>query len=251
MALNRTTMDLITVQEVRVARERADLALGTPLGGGTWLYSEPQDATVLIDLLGFGWEHVVRTSSRLSISGTCPISVVRELPDSPLFRQCADALLASWKVQAAATVGGNLALALAAGPMAALAVGLGASVTVWNATSTRSVHAEDFVTGVRSTVLQAGEVVRSIEIDLPVPRTAFRRISLAPLGRTGTLVTGRSDASGPVLCVTGGTERPHQFTSIEQLDAVEDWYDDAHGSPDWREAMTRGFASEILEELGS
>src|SRR5437763_1889176 len=47
-------MDLPGLTDVRVARSRADLVLsGTvaPLGGGTWLYSEPQPhLTGLVDL---------------------------------------------------------------------------------------------------------------------------------------------------------------------------------------------------------
>ena len=33
------------------------------------------------------------------------------------------------------------------------------------------------------------------------------------------------------------------------LDEVDDWYDDPHGPPDWREAMTRRFAAELVAEL--
>ncbi len=54
-------MDLNTIQHV--ARPRSRDELPTPragdafLGGGTWLFSEPQDKlTRLIDLGGLGWE---------------------------------------------------------------------------------------------------------------------------------------------------------------------------------------------------
>ena len=90
-------------------------------------------------------------------------------------------------------------------------------------------------------------------------RTGFRRIALSPLGRTGTLVTARVDASGAaVFTVTGGTTRPHQlrFDGLpsardlaEGVDAIDDWYDDAHGSPDWRRAMSLRFAEQLREEL--
>lgn len=244
-------MDLITVQRVVVASQRADLDLGTPLGGGTWLYSEPQDATVLVDLLGFGWEPVTRTETHLSIAATCPVAVLRELPDSPLFAPGADALLASWKVQRMATVGGNIALSLPAGPMTALAVGLGATLTLWTATGERVVEALDFVTGVRTNVLRPGEVIRSIDFPLAhlTQPAALRRIALSPLGRTGTLVTARRDGERILLGVTGGTARPHLLGALAELDDIDDWYDDAHGSPDWRAAMTWRFATELVEEL--
>jgi CO/xanthine dehydrogenase FAD-binding subunit len=264
-------MDLIAVEQVRIARDRADLTPDArPLAGGTWLYSEPQPDAVLLDLLGFGWEPVVRTATHLSIAATCTIATLRELPDSPLFQPLADALLASWKVQRRATVGGNIALALPAGPMTALAVGLDATIVLWTADAVREVPAADFVTGVVSTVLRPGEVVRSIEFSLEAlaQPAAYRRISLSAMGRTGTLVTGRRTTGGVVLGITGGTERPHVVTVAEALeatgphgelpsrasgtgylDAIDDWYDDPHGSPDWREAMTRRFAAELVAEL--
>jgi CO/xanthine dehydrogenase FAD-binding subunit len=249
-------MDLIAVQSARVARERADLALlpgEAVIGGGTWLYSEPQPGvTGVVDLLGMPWPPVTRTDTHLVISATCPIAVLRELPDSPLFLQCADSLLASWKIQRVATVGGNIALSLPAGPMTSLAVALEASLLLWTASAERRVSAEDFVTGVQSNVLAPGEVIRAIEIPLAsLGPSGFRRISLSPLGRTGTLVIGRPG----LVTISGGTTRPHQLRYeradelLRGIDAIDDWYDDAHGSPDWREAMARRFALELLDEV--
>ena len=264
MMLTQRTMDLITVTEVRVARTRADLALAPgeiALGGGTWLYSEPQPGvTGLVDLTGMGWDPVIRTADLLTIAATCPVATLRDLPDSPLFRQCADALLASWKIQNIATVGGNIATALPAGPMTALAASLDGTAVIWSADSERRMPVASFVTGVRTTALEPGEVLRAVELPLAaLHRTAFRRIALSPLGRTGTLVIGRRDAGGEtVVTVTGGTSRPRLLrfpappTPAEvgaAVDAIDDWYDDPHGSPDWRHAMSRRFALEILDEL--
>jgi CO/xanthine dehydrogenase FAD-binding subunit len=249
-------MDLITVRTVRVARSRDDLALAPGeafIAGGTWMYSEPQDAVAgIVDLLGMDWEPVARTVDTLVIAATCPIAVLRELPDSALFRQCADSLLASWKVQRIATVGGNIAMSLPAGPMTSLAVAVDATLLLWTADAERRVPAADFVTGVRSNVLAPGEVVRAIEIPLEaLHRTGFRRIALSPLGRTGTLVIARPG----VITISGGTTRPRQVhyetaADLEEgIDAIDDWYDDAHGSADWREAMSRRFALELFDEL--
>jgi CO/xanthine dehydrogenase FAD-binding subunit len=254
-------MDLVTVQSARVARERGDLALTpgeVPLGGGTWLYSEPQDATGVVDLLGMGWEPVTRTPSAIVVAATCTVETLRAL--GPFFEQCADSLLASWKIQRVATVGGNIALSLPAGPMTSLAVALDATLELWTATGSRTVPASEFVTGVRTNVLAPGEVVRSVEIPLSsLHRTAFRRIALSPLGRTGTLVTGRTDATGlTVISVTGGTARPHRLAFdapptaaqvASAVDSIPDWYLDPHGSPDWRRAMSLVFAEEIRAEL--
>lgn len=254
-------MDLVTVATARVARERGDLVLApgeAVIGGGTWLYSEAQEATGVVDLLGMGWQDVARTPDSLVIAATCSIETLRGL--GPFFQQCADSLLASWKVQRIATVGGNIALALPAGPMTSLAVALDATLVLWTADSERRVAAAEFVTGVRTTILEPGEVLRAIEIPLAsLHRTAFRRIALSPLGRTGALVTGRRDATGlTVLGITGGTGRPHRLafdappTAAQvaaAVDSIDDWYDDAHGSPDWRRAMSLAFAEEIRQEL--
>lgn len=259
-------MDLITVSTVRVARSRDDLVFAPGervIGGGTWLYSEPQETlSGVVDLMGMGWESVTRTATHLVIAATCTVAELRELPESELFRQCADSLLASWKIQNIATVGGNIATALPAGPMTSLGASLDATAVIWSATAERRVPVAAFVTGVRTTVLADDEVLRAIEIPLgSLHRTAFRRISLSPLGRTGTLVIGRRDAAGPtVITVTGGTTRPHplRFDALPTaadlevaVDAIDDWYSDAHGSPDWRQAMSKRFALEILEELSA
>jgi len=266
MRLTRSIMDLITVRETRVARSRADLLLGPGerwLGGGTWLFSEEQPGlTGLVDLTSLDWEPVTRTNDALVIGATCPIGTVRELTDSPLFHQCADSLLASWKIQRIATIAGNICMALPAGAMTSLAVALDATALVWSPDgSERRIPVHALVTGVQSTSLQPGEVVRSIEFPhtMLASRTGFRRIALSPLGRTGTLVTGRVDTSGiAVFAITGGTEAPHRlaFDALPSepelaasIDTIPDWYDDAHGSPDWREAMSRRFAEQLRQEL--
>ncbi len=255
-------MDLIDVRETRVPSTRAELAFApgeVPLGGGTWLFSEEQlGVTGVVDLMGMGWEPLAETDGVLEVSATCTIEMLRA--QNEFFQQCADSLLASWKIQRIATVGGNIALSLPAGPMTSLAVALDAELVLWAGPSERVVPAAAFVTGVRTNVLGAGEVLRAIRIPLAsLERTAFRRISLSPLGRTGTLVTGRTDASGrTVLSVTGGTTRPHRLAFdappspaevAAVVDTIDDWYLDAHGTPDWRRAMSLAFAEEIRAEL--
>jgi hypothetical protein len=257
-------MDLVAVRSIRVPRTRDAVALAPgerALGGGTWLFSEPQpDTHDLVDLTGMPWQPIERSDSTITIAATATIATLRALPDSPLFAQCADSLLASWKVQHVATVGGNIALALPAGPMTSLAVALDGMLVLWAGDSERRVAAVDFVTGVRRTVLRDGEIIRAIALPTSaLHRTAFRRIALSPLGRTGTLVIGRRDASdASVFTVSGGTTRPHQLrfdeppTAPELADAVhaiDDWYDDAHGSPDWRAAMSARFAEQLRAEL--
>ena len=258
-------MDLVGVREYRVATTRGDLALASGehvIGGGTWLFSEPQpEVSGVVDLMGLGWDPVVRSDGALEIAATCTVAALRELPDSPLFQLCADSLLASWKIQHVATVGGNIATALPAGPMTSLAVALDAEVVIWSAESERRMPASEFVLGLQQTALEPGEVLRSIvfpEHSL-TSRQGFRRIALSPLGRTGTLVTARVDPSGEtVMTVTGGTPRPYVLrfdrmpdadSLAHAVDGIDDWYDDAHGAPDWRRAMSLRFAEELRQEL--
>ncbi|MDJ0335807.1 FAD binding domain-containing protein [Salinibacterium sp. G-O1] len=257
-------MDLIDVEHVRVAHTRAETALAPgerAMGGGTWLYSEPQPGlTGIVDLAGMGWEPVVRTAETITIAATCTIETLRRLPE-PLFEQCADSLLASWKILSIATVGGNIALALPAGPMTSLAASLDGIAVIWTVDGgERRVPVADFVTGVTTTALGAGEILRSIELPIAsLHRTAFRRISRSPMGRTGTLVIGRVDASGEtVFTVTGGTPRPRQLRFdgapsaadlASGVDSIADWYDDPHGAPDWRRAMSMLFVEQIRQEL--
>lgn len=267
-------MDLNTVDVIRQPRTRADLALAPGesfLGGGSWLFSEPQHhLTGLVDLTTLGWPPLVETADGLSIAATCTFAQLADLPRrpawkaQPLFRQCCSALLGSFKIWNAATVGGNICLALAAGPMTSLATALDATLIVWTPDGgERRVAAVDFVTGIESTVLQFGEVLRSIEIPVAAlrSRTAYRKIALSALGRSGTLVIGRLAQHGEFsLIVSAATERPVLLRwpgapTGAQLEAgirsIDQWYDDAHGAPDWRQAMSVLLAEEIRQELAA
>ena len=267
-------MDLITVRETRVALTRDDVRFAPgerPLGGGTWLFSEEQPGlTGLVDLTMLGWQPVVETAETLSIAATCTIAELARIPARddwpahPLFAQTANSLLASFKIWNIATVGGNICTSLPAGPMTSLAAALDATAVVWATDGTdRRLPVADLVTGDRQNLLLHGEVLRAVEIPAASleARTGFRRIALSPLGRTGTLVIARLDASGEaVFTVTGGTTRPGVLrfdglpSSAELADAVGgigEWFTDAHGAADWRRAMSVLFADELREELAA
>jgi CO/xanthine dehydrogenase FAD-binding subunit len=169
--------------------------------------------------------------------------------------------VASFKIWHTATIGGNIALALPAGALTSLATALDAEALLWTADGERRLPVADLVLGVRRTALGQGEVLRSLTFPAPAlaARTAFRRIALAPLGRAGTVVIGRRDTDDAVtIGITGGTEHPEllRFPAAPTaddvaaaIDGIGSWYDDAHGAPDWREAMSRRFAEEIRKEL--
>ncbi|MDM7890725.1 FAD binding domain-containing protein [Curtobacterium caseinilyticum] len=263
-------MDLVSVRTVRTPSHRDDLDLATGehlLAGGTWLYSEEQPGiTGLVDLTTLGWPDTERLPGALRVAATCTIAaLLRATPDPgwhawPLVDRCANALLASFKVWNAATVGGNVATALPAGALTALLVTLDATALVWTPDGgERRERVADLVTGPRTTTLTPGEVIRAF--DLPesalTATTGYRRVSLSPHGRTGTLVTARWSDAGSVLVVTGGTPRPLVLRLPAVPDAAEvdarlaahdDWYDDPHGSPAWRRGVSRRFAAELVAE---
>lgn len=266
-------MDLPTLTEVRIPATRDDLVLSEtviPLGGGTWLFSEPQDhLTGLVDLMALGWTPWERRQDGgLSLAATCTMAELTRIPARsgwralPLFRQCAESLLQSFKIWNTATVGGNIATALAAGALIGLAGALDAELVIWTPDGgERRQRAADAVLAQRRTTLRPGEVIRSIEFG-PGPlaaTTAFRRIALSPLGRAGTVLAARRDLDGGfVLCITGGTTRPEviRFPDLPSRDelaaavaVVPTWFSDPHGAADWREAVSRLLAEEIRQEL--
>lgn len=264
-------MDLVTVTSYRVARDRADLVLAPGeayLAGGTWLMSEPQPAvTGLVDLGGLDWPPVERLADgSIRIAATCTVEQLLAYPWpaslAGLVRDCADALLMSFKVQHAATVGGNLCLALPAGAMTSLLAALGAQVEVWAGPAERHQPVTDFVVGASATTLAPGEVLRAATVppDAAADTWAMRRIALTAYGRSAALVVGRrSHATGGLrLTVTASTPRPFvvdlpaDATPSEARGAlarVPAWYDDPHGAPDWRAAVTAELAADVLEEL--
>jgi CO/xanthine dehydrogenase FAD-binding subunit len=242
------------------------------LGGGTWLFSEPQPGlSRLLDLRAFGWPALQAGPDGLEIAATCTLAELSRLraPQwraSPLIGQCCHALLGSFKVWNAATVGGNLCLALPAGPMISLTAALDGVCTIWSPhAAPREVPVVSFVTGAGQTILAPGELLRAVRLPATAlaDATSFRQISLSPLGRSATLVIGRrSPASGSVvITLTAATTAPVQVrfsglpTAAELLIGLDDarpqYHDDEHGSPQWRAATARRLALEVLAELAA
>jgi CO/xanthine dehydrogenase FAD-binding subunit len=270
-------MDLNSIEAVTAPRSREALRDWRPgdawLAGGTWLFSEPQPGLRrLIDLPGLGWPPHEITESGVTLSATCTIAQLDrlELPKSwlaaPLIGQCCRALLGSFKIWNMATVGGNICLALPAGPMIALCEALDGVCVIWTGEGDEErMGVRDFVLGPQRTALKPGEVLRSIAIPGSAlqRRTAFRRVSLSPAGRSGVLVIGTLDESGAfALVVTAATRRPLRFAFASPPSAAElaqviaagipddAYHDDVHGTPGWRRHMTFVLAEEIRRELG-
>ena len=268
-------MDLNTITEIVRPRRRAELPAWQPgdawLAGGTWLFSEPQSSlTRFIDIVDFGWPALQITAQGLQIAATCKIAELdgttypSNWTATPLFNQCCRSFLASFKVWNMATVGGNLCMALPAGPMISLTAALEGICRIWTpAGNERRVAVTDFILAPQRNALAPGELLRSIELPLSAlrQRTAFRQISLSPLGRSAALLIGTAspDASAFALTVTASTPRPIRlsFPSGPTRDAlrerieaeIQHYYDDVHGAPAWRRHMTLQFAEEIRQEL--
>lgn len=270
-------MDLPTISTYVQPRTRADLPRPEPgdawLGGGTWLFSEPQPGLRrLVDLTGLGWTPYEVGPAGLTLAATITLAAIARIEApadwvaAPLFGACCRALAGSFKVWTTATVGGNICLALPAAPVIALAVALDGEATLWSAEGgERRVAVLDFVRGPQDVALAPGEVMRSLH--LPVAslrrRAAHRRISLTPNGRSGAFLIGMRDPGGALaLTVTAATRRPVRIalppgcTASQLREAIAGaipaalWFDDVHGRPDWREHVTLLLAEEIRAELG-
>jgi CO/xanthine dehydrogenase FAD-binding subunit len=269
-------MDLNTITEIGRPGGRSDLEVWRSgdawLAGGTWLFSEPQpNLTRLIDLHGLGWPELEFNPEGLRIGATCTLAQLAgaEFPAAwraaPLFRQCCRALLGSFKIWNSATVGGNLCMALPAGPMIALTAALDGACTIWTQDGgERRVPAIEFVLGPQQNALRPGELLRAIDLPADALRrtTAFRQISLSPLGRSAALLIGSlSPPDGFALTVTAATRRPVRIDfptmpsdaelrrALDQAIPDTLYYDDIHGAPDWRRHMTYRFSGQILREL--
>ena len=245
------------------------------LAGGTWLFSTPQIAThALIDLETLRWPALVAAPDGLEIAATCTIAELEQFrappqwTAAPLLKLCCHALLMSFKIYNAATVGGNIVMSLPAGAMISLAASLEATYTLWPRNGEpRKVSALDFVTGNHMNVFQPGELLRSIHLPASAleKRFAFRRSSLTHLGRSAALLVGTQIQGGNdlLLTVTASTARPIQLrfdrlSSAEELRhaigaTIKDteWFDDVHGSAPYKQHLTYYYAEQIRAELAS
>ena len=243
------------------------------LAGGTWLFSEPQFATdTLIDLDALNWPALQEQADGIEIAATCKIAELYHFEASaewrawPLVHDCCNSFLASFKIWNAASVGGNICMSLPAGPMISLTTALEGVYTLWPRDGApREVAGIDFVTGNNTNVLRPGELLRSIRLPATAlkKRFAFRHASLTKLGRSAALLIGTCGKAGAdlVLTITAATPRPIQLRfkkipSAEELRrAIElripsdGYFNDVHGSADYKRHLTFYFAEQIRAEL--
>ena len=273
-------MDLNTITSFRRATTRDDLALASGeilLGGGTWLFGEPQPhATGLVDLTSMGWADLEVSERGLRIGATCTIATLVAFAEGrttdvvapadwsavALFPVAANALLASFKIWNTATVGGNVCRSFSAGALVSLASALDGEAVIWEpGGGERRTPVAELMTGNGTNALTDGEVLRAV--DLPAralrSRALMRKIALAELGRSGAVVTGRVDADGSaVFSVTAATLTPTVLRYPLLPDAAElaadiagapNFYTDPLGSADWRRGVSIELAERIRGEL--
>lgn len=269
-------MDLNTIQEVaRPAKLDGKIEWRDGdawLAGGTWMFSEPQPRLRrLIDLQSLGWEPLTVGDGGLEIAATCQIAQLfafkapSDWIAAPLIQQCCLSFLSSFKIWNTATVGGNICMSLPAGPMISLAAALDGICTIRHPDGRESrVPITDFVTGNHQNVLQPGDLLRRINLPAVALRrqAAFRRISLTHLGRSAALLVGTRDPidGSFALMVSASIERPlrFRFECVPGAQALRErlteeipaFFDDVHGTPDYRRHMSFYFAEEIRRELG-
>ena len=270
MNLNTVTALLQPTSAAEIAQWRSGVAW---LAGGTWLYSEPQPGIdTLIDLDYLGWPALEASPAGLDIGATCRIAELHrfeapgEWTATALIRACCNALLASFKIWNAATVGGNICMSLPAGAMISLVIALEGRFTLWPRDGApREVAAVDFVTGNHSNVLRAGELLRKIHLPASalLKRAAFRQASLTKLGRSAALLIGTSDPARRdlLLTFTAATPRPVQlrFNEIPSGEALQQaiearipadgYFADVHGCAAYKRHLTYHFAEQIRAEL--
>lgn len=265
-------MDLYDVRSYRLARERGDLTLADGeriVAGGTWMFSEPQPGVAgLVDVTAMGWPAIEPAGDGLRIAATCTIAELVAFarpvpwPAVGLFAECANALLASFKIWNEATVGGNICRSFAAASMVSLAVALDGAALIWTPDGgERRIPVAHLVTGNGTNTLAPGEVMRAL--DLPGyalrARTGFRKIALAEHGRSGAVVTGRRDENGmTTFAITAATAAPSVLRYValprpgllrDDVEQLGGYYTDPLGSADWRRGVAAVLAEEIRRDL--
>ena len=269
-------MNLNTITEVKRPKSFEEIEWRDGhafLGGGTWLFSEPQVATdTLVDLEQLGWPALTMTPSGLEIAATCKIVELHDFKGPPEWRavplidKCIDSFLMSFKIWNAATVGGNVCMSLPAGAMISLTAALEGVCNLWPQNGKpRAVPVVDFVTGMHTNVLQKGELLRSIFLPASAltKRFAMRQVSLTHFGRSATLIiaTVADRDYDFLLTISAATPRPVHLrfektpSAAELRQAIEErlppdaWFHDVHGSAPYKRHVTFYLAEQIRAEL--
>ena len=242
------------------------------LAGGTWIFNEVQPhIKTLVDLQRFNWSEIEVNSEGLSIGATCiqndlldfsfpePWTATEALKDA--VRE-----LASFKLSHAATVGGNICLALSASTFAPVMVALNAQYEIWQPDGEPYfVDAVDFQTAPQQTILQPGEVLRRMMIplwNLAQWQTSFKRMAVCTAGYAiAIVVTAYHPQTQQVRFGIGGSVKSPRLiefdtvpTAEQIVSAIRDspldiYIDDERGSAAYRQHITQVLMQRGITEL--
>jgi CO/xanthine dehydrogenase FAD-binding subunit len=269
-------MDLYSVETYLQPKSLTEVSDWQPdwnwLAGGTWIFNEVQpQVKTLVDMQQLNWLEIEVTAEGLSIGATC---IQNDLLDFsfPEPWTATDALkdavreLASFKLSHAATVGGNICLALSASTFAPTMVALNAQYEIWRSHGEPYfVDAADFQTAPQQTILQPGEVLRRIKIpleNLAQWQTSFKRMAVCTAGYAiAIVVTAYHPQTQQVRFGIGGSVKSPcliEFDTIpisEQIvgafreTPLQEYIDDERGSADYRRHITQVLMQRGIAEL--
>ncbi len=269
-------MDLYSVETYLRPKSLTELSDWQPnwhwLAGGTWIFNEVQpQVKTLVDMQQLNWSEIEVTPQGLSIGATC---IQNELLDFTFpapwtaTKALKDAVreLASFKLSHAATVGGNICLALSASTFAPAMVALNASYEIWRPDSEPYfVDAVDFQTAPQQTILQPGEVLRSIKIpiwNLAQWQTSFKRMAVCTAGYAiAIVVTAYHPQTQQVRFGIGGSVKSPRLIEFDSVPTPEEivgemsqtplhiYIDDERGSAAYRRQITQVLMQRGITEL--
>ncbi len=200
------------------------------IGGGTWVVVEmtagDRDPRRVIDLKNAGLRYVreeggaVVIGARATYTDVIRSAAAQKIP--ALVAMCTG-ITGGAQLRNRATIAGSVCYANPSADAHGLLVGLGATFNLRTAAGTRQVAAADFYRGPFDTVLQAGELLESISIPVPVGmRQGYYKFKVAESSWpicTGTSLVG---ADGSVTVTIGAANsRPVTVTgSASDLDGL-------------------------------
>ena len=242
------------------------------LAGGTWIFNGARSpVTTLVDMQRLNWSEIEVTSEGLSIGATCIQNDLLDLA-FPQPWTATEALkdavreLASFKLSHAATVGGNICLALSASTFAPVMVALNASYEIIKPNGEAyTVDAIDFQIAPQQTILQPGEVLRRIEIpiwNLAEWQTSFKRMAVCTAGYAiAIVVTAYHPQTQQVRFGIGGSVKsprliefdsvptPEQIVETLHATSLHTYIDDERGSATYRQHITQVLMQRGIAEL--
>lgn len=237
------------------------------LAGGTWIFNEvDSQVKTIVDMQQLNWSEIEVTPEGLSIGATCIQNELLDFafPESWMATEALkDAVreLASFKLSHAATVGGNICLALSASTFAPVMVALDASYEIWRLQGEPYfVDALDFQTAPQQTILQPGEVLRRIKIPAQNLQwqTSFKRMAVCTAGYAiAIVVTAYHPQTQQVKFGIAGSVRSPQLvagelgslTLHEQMPPNVEYLEDERGSTAYRRHITGVLMQRGITEL--